>query len=93
MAQLKVGTGAWVVVCDGRKILILENKGDDAYPDLRTVEHREQETPKTSEPTALVLGLRPALSRFQISTGNVVSNRVSRKEMTNSSQEKVIDRK
>jgi protein required for attachment to host cells len=49
MAQLKVGTGAWVVVCDGRKILILENKGDDVYPDLRTVEHREQETPKTSE--------------------------------------------
>ncbi|HMN84562.1 MAG TPA: host attachment protein [Bauldia sp.] len=49
MAHLKVGTGAWVVVCDGRKALILENKGDDAYPDLRTVEHREQEVPKTSE--------------------------------------------
>ena len=30
---------------------------------------------------------------FQISTGSVVSKRVSRKEMTNSSQEKVIDRK
>ena len=51
------------------------------------------ETAKTSEPTALVLGLRPERSRFQISTGSVVSKRVSRKEMTNSSQEKVIDRK
>ena len=51
------------------------------------------DTPKTSEPTALVFGLRPERSRFQISTGNVVSKRVSRKEITNSSQENVIDRK
>ena len=51
------------------------------------------ETAKTSEPTALVLGLRPERSRFQISTGRVVSKRVSRKEITNSSQEKVIERK
>jgi len=39
------------------------------------------------------LGVRPERSRFQISTGKVVSNRVSRKEITNSSQENVIDRK
>src|SRR6185369_14305831 len=51
------------------------------------------EIPNTREPTALVLGLRPARRRFQISTGSVVSNRVSRNAMTNSSQEKVIDRK
>ncbi len=51
------------------------------------------DTPKTSEPTALVFGLRPDLSRPQISTGRVVSNRVSRKAITNSSQEKVMARK
>jgi hypothetical protein len=28
MSALKVSTGAWVVVCDGRKALILENIGD-----------------------------------------------------------------
>ena len=48
MAQLKVGPGAWVVVCDGRKALIFENKGDDAYPDLRTVENRLHEEQPTS---------------------------------------------
>ena len=42
---------------------------------------------------ALVFGLRPDRSRLQISTGSVVSKRVSRKAMTNSSHEKVIDRK
>ena len=51
------------------------------------------ETPKTIEPMAFVLGLRPERSRLQISTGRVVSKRVSRNEMTNSSQEKVMDRK
>jgi protein required for attachment to host cells len=33
---LKLGQGAWVVVCDGRKTVILENIGDVVYPDLRT---------------------------------------------------------
>ena len=48
MAQVKIGQGAWVVVCDGGKALILENIGDDAYPDLRIVEHRKHEHPPTS---------------------------------------------
>ena len=48
MGQLKVGQGAWVIVCDGRKALILENTGDDAYPDLRIVENQKREDPPTS---------------------------------------------
>lgn len=32
MDKMKVGTGDWVVVCDGRKALILENIGDSAQP-------------------------------------------------------------
>lgn len=49
MQNLKLGNGAWVVVCDGAKALILENNGDKAYPDLRTREVFEQNNPSTAE--------------------------------------------
>jgi len=38
MDKSAVGKGHWVVVCDGRKALILENAGDDKFPNLRTKE-------------------------------------------------------
>ncbi len=49
MSNLKIGSGAWVVVCDGAKALILENNGDKVYPDLRTRQVFEIENPPTSE--------------------------------------------
>ena len=36
MTKMKIGTGDWIVVCDGRKALILENLGDRMFPNLRT---------------------------------------------------------
>jgi protein required for attachment to host cells len=39
----------WVVVCDGRKALILENLGDERFPNLRCREEREQSNPPTHE--------------------------------------------
>ncbi|WP_315737651.1 MULTISPECIES: host attachment protein [unclassified Bradyrhizobium] len=48
MDKLKVGTGDWIVVCDGRKALILENVGDSMFPNLHTKEVREQENDRTS---------------------------------------------
>lgn len=47
--KVKVGTGDWIVVCDGRKALILENAGDQVFPNLRTKEVHEQEAPPTRE--------------------------------------------
>ena len=41
MSKLKIDQGEWVVVCDGRKALILENIGDRISPNLRTAETRE----------------------------------------------------
>ena len=41
MNKTKVGTGDWIVVCDGRKALILENLGDRMFPKLHTKEVRE----------------------------------------------------
>lgn len=49
MEKLKIGSGAWIVVCDGSKALILENNGDRQYPDLRTREVFEQSNPSTAE--------------------------------------------
>jgi len=49
MSKLKIGKGAWVVVCDGAKALVLENVGDDKFPNLKTKEVYEQEDPKTSD--------------------------------------------
>jgi protein required for attachment to host cells len=49
MTPIKLPEGAWVVVCDGRKALILENIGDADYPDLRMRDVDKQEHPSTSE--------------------------------------------
>lgn len=38
MDNRKIGTGEWIVVCDGRKALILENAGDVKFPNLRAKE-------------------------------------------------------
>ena len=49
MEKIEVKSGEWVVVCDGRKALILENQGDEKFPNLRTRETHEHESPRTSE--------------------------------------------
>src|SRR6266481_414174 len=49
MPDLKIGSGEWVVVCDGGKALILENAGDARFPNLRTREVYEQKHPATHE--------------------------------------------
>src|SRR5437773_6646498 len=48
MNKIKIGTGDWVVVCDGRKALILENLGDRMFPNLHTREVREHADQPTS---------------------------------------------
>ena len=49
MGRISVRSGDWVVVCDGRKALILENIGDARYPKLHTKEVSEHTEPRTSE--------------------------------------------
>jgi protein required for attachment to host cells len=48
MTKMKIGTGDWIVVCDGRKALILENRGDRVFPNLHTKEVHEHPDPSTS---------------------------------------------
>ena len=48
MKKLKMKTGDWIVVCDGRKALILENVGDHAFPIRHTKEVREHPDLSTS---------------------------------------------
>ena len=47
MTKLKIGTGDWIVVCDGRKALILETLGDRMFPNLHTRDVYEQPDPST----------------------------------------------
>jgi protein required for attachment to host cells len=47
MSNSKINGGDWVVICDGRKALILENIGDRKFPNLRMIETREQADPPT----------------------------------------------
>jgi protein required for attachment to host cells len=49
MDRLQIKEGAWVVVCDGAKAIVLENIGDHAYPDLRMREAEEQPDRPTHE--------------------------------------------
>ena len=49
MSKLKIRHGEWVVVCDGAKALVLENAGDETFPNLKTKEVYEQDVPATHE--------------------------------------------
>lgn len=49
MAELRLTEGAWIVVCDGAKALILENIGDAKFPNLKTMSVREQENASTTD--------------------------------------------
>ncbi|MHC4047792.1 host attachment protein [Bradyrhizobium sp. 23AC] len=50
MDKMRLDKGGWLVVCDGRKALILENLGDEMFPNLHTREVHEQPNPMTSAP-------------------------------------------
>ena len=47
MTKMKIDTGDWIVVCDGRKALILENLGDRMFPNLHTKEVHEHSVQST----------------------------------------------
>lgn len=49
MLNLKIAQGEWVVVCDGEKALLLENIGDDKFPNLQTREVYEEQHPATRD--------------------------------------------
>lgn len=49
MSKLKLHPGEWVVVCDGAKALVLENMGDEMFPNLKTREVYQQNDPPTHE--------------------------------------------
>jgi protein required for attachment to host cells len=49
MNKIKINSGDWVIVCDGRKALILENIGDAQDPNLHAREVREHTESRTSE--------------------------------------------
>lgn len=41
--------GTWVVIADGRKMLLLENRGDDDIMDLHMLDWRKQDNPSTRD--------------------------------------------
>jgi protein required for attachment to host cells len=49
MSGLMIHTNEWVVVCDGKKALVLHNVGDAKFPNLKTLEVFEQKDLSTHE--------------------------------------------
>jgi protein required for attachment to host cells len=49
MTKLKIKQGDWVIVCDGKKALVLENAGDEKFLNLKTREVFEHPDAKTSD--------------------------------------------
>ena len=49
MGKLKIAAGEWVVICDGAKALVLENAGDEKFPNLKTRTVYEEPHPATHE--------------------------------------------
>src|SRR5262249_14450258 len=65
MTDVMIDKGAWVVVCDGAKALVLENVGNRLSPSLITKEAYEQSDPRTHE-----LGTdKPGRSVSSVGTG------------------------
>jgi protein required for attachment to host cells len=63
MSGLAIRNGEWVVVCDGAKALVLENVGDNKFPNLKTLEVFEQENPATHEQGTDKPGRMPAMAQ------------------------------
>ncbi len=49
MSEVMIRQGDWVVVCDGKKALVLENTGDAKFPNLKTREVLSHPDLKTHE--------------------------------------------
>jgi protein required for attachment to host cells len=49
MNKLKIRQGDWVIVCDGKKALVLENAGDEKFLNLKTREVFDHPDLKTHE--------------------------------------------
>lgn len=49
MNKIAMAKGDWIVVCDGRKALILENAGDERFPNLHTKETYDHPDASTHE--------------------------------------------
>ena len=49
MQKLKIRQGDWVVVCDGKKALVLENAGDEKFLNLKTREVYDHPDAKTRD--------------------------------------------
>ncbi|UQD69560.1 host attachment protein [Bradyrhizobium japonicum] len=47
MDKMRIDKGDWLIVCDGRKALVLENLGDEMFPNLHIREVHEQPNPST----------------------------------------------
>ena len=58
-----VRRGDWVVVCDGKKALVLENVGDTKVLNLRTREVHEQGTDKPGRSINSIDGRRSAMEQ------------------------------
>ena len=49
MSKPKIRHGDWVIVCDGKKALVLENAGDEKFLNLKTRQVFDHPDAKTSE--------------------------------------------
>lgn len=56
MPKVKVQHGDWVVVCDGKKALVLENVGDEKFLNLKARQVHEQPNVRTHEQGAAAPG-------------------------------------
>jgi protein required for attachment to host cells len=49
MTKVKIKQGEWVLVCDGTKALLLQNAGDEKFPNLQTKSVDAQENSPTGQ--------------------------------------------
>lgn len=65
MTKMKIREGEWVLVCDGTKALLLQNAGDERFPNLQTREVFQLEDPSTHDQGAAP----PGRTQYPVGTG------------------------
>ena len=98
MGKLKIGAGDWILVCDGKKAIILENVGDRKFPNLRVKAVREHDDPPTRDlgtdvPTRVFQPVGSARSAAETTDWHDQAERAFLRELVGELQSAAMQRK
>jgi protein required for attachment to host cells len=98
MGKLNIAAGDWILVCDGKKAIILENAGDRKFPNLRVKAVREHEDAPTRDlgtdaPARVFASVGSARSATETTDWHTQAERDFLRELVGELQSAAMERK